>query len=102
MSDHEHDILCLKCNDSTCHPPPQFPAEYDGYCPQCALALMQAGELPEVPTALWAEQVLGRIITMLEEGTARLVTGDGFDSNNVKKIAEDENGCTFVHRVCLN
>lgn len=40
-------VKCKGCSEETSVCPDEFPAEWKGYCPSCALLLMMKGELPQ-------------------------------------------------------
>jgi hypothetical protein len=40
-------VICVACGDETYECPDDFPTEWKGYCPGCAVGKMFAGELPK-------------------------------------------------------
>lgn len=60
-------MKCKGCNRRTCECPDGFPPEWKGFCPQCAIAKMFAGELPECDPEKLVGLVVGSAILALVE-----------------------------------
>lgn len=96
MSDDEQ-INCKKCGDDTNHCPPEFPPEWDGFCPDCAMQEALDGRIPKCSIDALAQQVMGRLGDAL--GVTIIAIPMGGDD---EIIHEDDKHITFAHRICLN
>lgn len=59
-------LTCHGCGAETSECPDDFPPEWKGYCPHCAVAKMFTGELPRCTPEVLASIVVGGLILEVE------------------------------------
>ena len=93
-------IRCKRCNTLTNHCPSEFPPEWDGYCPSCAIKLAIEGVLPDAAPGAIIEQIIRKLSNEFDIDIIVRVA-DGL-SGDWHQVGEDENGAAYVVRQCLN
>lgn len=56
-------VICKGCGTKTCKCPSEFPPEWQGYCPTCAVGMMFAGELPRCDEETLKSLVLSNLVS---------------------------------------